>query len=192
VADAERLAVLADRLRAVVAGKDKPADSAERLAFAQMAYDTKRYATAARLWSEAPAADPKLGDDRRAPQRYDAARAAALAAAGRAEGEPPPDAAAQAELRCKALDWLRAELAAWSKVLDADDPKARAAVAPALQHWKDDSDLAGIRDRDALGTLAVDERQAWEAFWKDVDALLKRAARPGPGGSEASGRQRRP
>ena len=105
--------------------------------------------------------------------RYDAACAAALAAAGRGEGEPPPDAAAKVELRRKALDWLRAELAAWSKVLDSADPKARAAVAPTLRHWKEDSDLTGVRDGDAIATLPADERRAWEALWKDVDALLK-------------------
>jgi tetratricopeptide (TPR) repeat protein len=174
VARAERLAALAERLPAVLAGTARPADAAERLAFAQMLYDAKRHAAAARLWSEALAADPKLGDDRGAQHRYDAACAAALAAAGRAEGEPPPDAAARAELRRKALDWLRAELAAWSKLLDSGDPKARAAIAPTLQHWKEDSDLAGVRDGDALATLPADERRAWEAFWKDVDALLKR------------------
>jgi hypothetical protein len=152
-----------------------------------MAYDAKRHAAAARLWSEALAADPKLSDDRRAQYRYNAACAAALAAAGRAEGEPPPDAAAKAELRRKALDWLRAELAACSKVLDSADPKARGAVAPTLQHWKEDADLAGVRDRDALAKLSADERRAWEALWKDVDALLKGEAKPGPTASKPVG-----
>jgi tetratricopeptide (TPR) repeat protein len=187
VAQAERIAALAERLPAVLAGTARPADAAEWLAFAEMAYDTKRYAGAAGFWSEALAADRKLGDDRREPLRYNAACAAALAAAGRAEGEPPPDAAAKAELRRKALDWLRAELAAWSKVLDSDDPKARAAVAATLRHWEQDPDLAGVRDGDALATLPVDEQRAWEAFWKDVDSLLKGEARPGPAGSEPSG-----
>jgi tetratricopeptide (TPR) repeat protein len=177
----------AERLAAVLAGTARPADAAEGLAFAQTAYDTKRYAGAARFWSEALAADPKLSDDRGAQHRYNAACAAALAATGRAEGEPPPDAAAKAELRRKAQEWLRAELAAWSKVLDSGDPKARAAVAPTLRHWKEDSDLAGVRDGDALAKLPADERRAWEALWKDVDALLKGEARPGPAGSEPSG-----
>ncbi len=184
VAKAERLAALADRLPAVLAGTDRSADGAERLAFAQMAYNAKRHATAARLWSEALAADPRLGEDRQAGHRYAAACAAALAAAGRSEGEPPPDAEAKAELRHKALDWLRAELTAWSKVLDSGDAKARATVAPMLRHWKEDSDLAGVRDGDALAKLPADERRAWEALWKDVDALLNRGARPGSAGSK--------
>ena len=83
---AERLAALADRLPAVLAGTARPADAAERLAFAQMAYDAKRHAAAARLWSEALAADPKLGDDREAQHRYNAACAAALAGCRPGEG----------------------------------------------------------------------------------------------------------
>ncbi len=180
VAKAERLAALAGRLPAVLAGKDRPADPTEWLAFAQMAYDTKRYAAAARLLSEALAADPKLGDDRQAGHRYNAACTAALAAAGQGKDEPPPDAAARAELRRKALDWLRAELATWSKVLDSDDARARAFVAQILRHWKQDTDLAGVRDGDAVATLPADERRAWQALWKDVDALLNGGARPGP------------
>jgi serine/threonine-protein kinase len=175
VAEAERMAALAARLPALLKGEDRPRDVAERLAFAQMAYDAKRYAAAARLWSDALAADPKLGDDRRAGHRYNAACAAALAAAGEGDGEPTPDAAATAELRRKAVDWLRAELAAWSKVLDSGDPKARAAVAPKLRHWRQDPDLAGVRDGDALAALPEAERGAWRALWAEVDALLARA-----------------
>src|SRR5262249_1544418 len=39
VAEAERLAALAERLPAVLAGTARPADAAERLTFAQMLYD---------------------------------------------------------------------------------------------------------------------------------------------------------
>ena len=56
-----------------------PKDKAERLRLAQRAYDKALHATAARLWAEALAADPKLGDDRQAQHRYNAACAAALA-----------------------------------------------------------------------------------------------------------------
>jgi len=46
-------------------GDERPKDNAERLALAQMCYDTKRHAAAARFW-RALEADPKLGDDRQA------------------------------------------------------------------------------------------------------------------------------
>ena len=88
------MAALAARLPALLKGEDHPKDAAERLALAQMCYDTKRHAAAARFWAEALAADPKLGDDRQAGHRYNAACAAALAGAGQGKDDPPPDDAA--------------------------------------------------------------------------------------------------
>ena len=44
-----------------------------------MCYDRALHAHAARMWAEALATDPKLGDDRQAQPRYNAACAAALA-----------------------------------------------------------------------------------------------------------------
>ncbi len=175
VAEAERMAALAARLPALLKGEDRPKDVAERLAIAQMCYDTKRFAAAARFWAEALAADPKLGDDRQAGHRYNAACAAALAGAGQGTDDPKPDDAARAKLRGQALDWLKAERAAWAKVLDSGGPQARPLVQQTLQHWQADSDLAGVRDADALAKLPESERAAWRALWAEVDALLARA-----------------
>ena len=141
---------LALRLPSILDAKEKPGNPAEGLAFAQMAYDRKHFAAAARLWAEALASDPKLGDDRQAQHRYNAACAAALAAAGQGKAEPPPDDAAKARLRQQALDWLKAELATWTKLLESGPPQARQAIVQTLDHWKQDSDLAGIRDAKAL------------------------------------------
>ena len=55
--------------------------------------------------------------------RYNAACAAALAAAGQGKAEPPPDDAAKARLRQQALDWLKAELATWTKLLESGPPQ---------------------------------------------------------------------
>ncbi len=180
VADAERLAALAARLPALLKGEDRPKDVADRLALAQMCYDTKRHAAAARFWAEALAADPKLGDDRQAGHRYNAACAAALAGAGQGTDDPKPDDAARARLRGQALDWLKAERAAWAKVLDSSDPQARSLVQQTLQHWQADTDLAGVRDAGALAKLPEAERVAWRSLWADVDALLARSRRVGP------------
>jgi serine/threonine-protein kinase len=175
VADAERLAALAPRLSALLNGTDRPKDVAERLVLAQICYDRERHVAAVRFWGEALAADPKLGDDRQAGHRYNAACAAALAAAGRATGDPQPAAAAQARLRGQALDWLKAERAAWAKLLDSADAPARSVVLDTVRHWQEDSDLAGIRDPDSLAKLPEAERAAWRSFWAEVDALLARA-----------------
>jgi len=125
---------LANRLPAVLKGEDKPKDAAEGLAFAQLCYDRSRYAAAARLWDNVLAADPKLADDRQTHPRYNAACAAALVAAGKGKDEPPLDDAAKAKLRVQARDWLKAELVAWTKVLETGPAQAKAAVVPTLQH----------------------------------------------------------
>jgi hypothetical protein len=51
----------------------------------------------------------------------------------------------------------------------------KAKVAPTLQHWKEDTDLAGIRDEKELAKLPEDERAAFKRLWNDVDQLLTRA-----------------
>ena len=82
LAKVEPLAALDRRLPVILKGADHPNGVVERLDLAKMCYDKKRYAASARFWSEALEADPKLGDDRRAQHRYNAACSAVLAAAG--------------------------------------------------------------------------------------------------------------
>ena len=73
------------------------------------------------------------------------------------------------------MDWLKADVAAWSKILDTGPLQARQAIAQTLQHWKADTDLAGIRDPAALAKLPPDEQKALSTLWPEVDALLKKA-----------------
>ena len=148
----QRLRVLEGRLPAVVQGKDRPA-AADCLDLAELCFVKKHYATAARLYAEALAATPRLTEDLRAGHRFNAARAAALAGGGHGDdvaglGEPEREA-----LREQARDWLRLDLAAWAKKVDtgtaADRIQARKTLAP----WRDDPDLAGLRDPAALDKL---------------------------------------
>ncbi len=173
--EAERLASLAARLPVLLKGDDQPRDNAERLSLAQMCYDSKRPAAAVGLWAVAFKTDPRLADDRQAQLGYNAACAASLAAAGTGTGEPPPDAAARAKLRSQALGWLKAEIVLWAKTLDGAPTRMKASIAPTLKHWKIDTELAGIRDPDALAKLPEPERKQWQAFWEEVEDLLKRA-----------------
>jgi hypothetical protein len=162
------------RLASVLKG-EPPKDNAERLALARRAYDTDRYAGAARLWAEALESNPKLADDRQAGHRYNAACAAALAGSGKNKNDPAPDEAARAQLRTQARNWLEAELATWNKLLDSADPKQRAAIAKTLEHWQADPDLAGVRDPKALDALPGPERDGWRELWKNVTVALARA-----------------
>jgi WD40 repeat protein len=141
------------------------------LALAQIACGLKRYALATRLWAEALASDPKRFDDRQSPHRYNAARGAVLAAAGQGLEEPPLDDAAKAKLRGQALDWLKAERAAWGRFLESGSPRNGPNVAQNLTAWKHDLDLAGVRDPAALAKLPADERQEFAQLWADMAAL---------------------
>jgi tetratricopeptide (TPR) repeat protein len=175
VREAERMVALDARLPAVLKGDDHPGNAAERVTFAQLGYFRALHAAAARLYAEAFRADPRLVDDRRAVHAYNAACAAALAGCGQGRDDPRPDDPTRARLRGQARDWLRNELAAWSKLLNDSAPDARAQVQQALAHWKDDPDLAGLRDPTALAKLPEDEQRACQALWSAVEAVLAKA-----------------
>ena len=157
VAEAEReLAELRDsdpamvaldaRLSAILRGDQQPKDNRERLQLAQRAYDKALHAAAAKLWADALDADPKLAEDRQAQNRYNAACAAALAGCGQGKDVPALDDAAKAKLREQARGWLQAELAVWTKFVESGPPQARPFIVQTLQHWQEDTDLAGVRD----------------------------------------------
>jgi tetratricopeptide (TPR) repeat protein len=150
-------------------------DNAERLALAQRAYDTKRYALAARLWGEALEDDPKLGEDRQAQHRYNAACAAVLAATeALSNAQPTTD---HEQLRSQALTYLQAELDVWAKLLETATPEQKQFIAQTLNHWRNvDTDLAGIRDEAELAKLPEAEQTAFRELWSDVDKAMKRAA----------------
>ncbi len=163
--------------------RDDPENDAVKTRLGQLAYMIaydQRFALAARLLAEALGSDPKLGDAPRTHARYNAARAATMAAAGQGQGEPPLDNAAKMKLRRQALDWLKAELSALDKFLPSGQPQDIAAIVQDLQHRKKDSDLSGIRDAMSLSNLTEAERNGFQALWTEVEALLERAQKPKP------------
>ncbi len=176
----EQHIALIKRLPPVLDGKDRPANPAECLAFALLCYSRKQFAAAARFWAAALVAEPKLADDRQAQHAYNAACMAALAAAGASMDKRPMDDDAKARLREQAQGWLKAELAAWASLLDADAVKARPVVVQTLEHWKVDPDLAAVRDPEPLSKLPAAEQESWRALWADVEALLTKAQRRAP------------
>jgi eukaryotic-like serine/threonine-protein kinase len=150
----------------------KPANNAERIHFAQLAYEHKKFTIAARLWAEALASDPKLVDDIRAQHFYKAARAACMAADGRSKEEPPLDDVAKAKLHGQALDWLKEELNACGRLLESRPPQDRELILFELSSWKHDPNFAGIRDTAALAKLPVEGQKEFTQLWADVAALL--------------------
>jgi tetratricopeptide (TPR) repeat protein len=175
VRDCERLLALHARLPAVLRGEDAPADAAECLKFAYLCLYKQLPGAAARFFTDAFRAAPKLAADLRAGDRFGAARAAALAGTGQGKDADQLDAAARARWRRQALDWLRADLQAWGRLLDSEPGEAPLAANILRKHWLADPDLAGVRGPDAFARLPAAERQPWRELWDDVAATLARA-----------------
>src|SRR5262249_15373292 len=141
---AEQLAGFEKRRLAVLKVQDQPKDAREWLGLARVCQTKthKQYVGAARFFSEAFAKQPALAEDMDKWDRYNAACAAVLAAAGQGTDAAGLDAMERARLRRQALDWLRADLKAWGHLLDKTPGKAPRA-ASILEHWLTDADLAG-------------------------------------------------
>jgi serine/threonine-protein kinase len=167
VHDCEQLVEREKQLLGVLKGSSQPADARERIEWAQLSVWTRRYVAAARLSGEAFGADATLADDVEAGRRSRAAAAAALAGVGQGRDAGELTDAARAALRTQALDWLKADLAAWRGHGD-DGRRARA-----LRSWRSDPALAGVRDDEGLAKLPPAERAAWAEFWAEVEGLLK-------------------
>jgi tetratricopeptide (TPR) repeat protein len=172
LADVERQAALAARLPAVLRGNDKPKDAAEGLEFASLAFYARRFGSSARLYAESFRADPRLAEDMAAQHRYVAACSAALAVAGKARLEPPMDEPAKTRWRQQALEWLRADLAYGTNLVQVGPPVAKEIVRLRLKHWKVDPSLVSVRDKDALYGLPANENRSWRDFWGEVEALI--------------------
>ena len=169
-----RFAALDERLAAVLKG-EVPENNPERLALAQRTYNTGRFSAAARLWAEAFESDRNLAANRQVQHRYNAACAAALAGCGKTQDNPAPDEAVRAELPRQARAWLDAELPVWTRLLVSAKPKERTAIAKTLEHWQVDTDLAGVREPEAIDALPEPERAGWREFWKKVAEAFARA-----------------
>jgi hypothetical protein len=157
--------------------EDRPRDSFERAEEAATRYNRRHFAAAARAFTEALDSDPLLATSRAAGIRYQAACAAALAGAGLGEA-PLTDEEEKARWRKQAVAWLRADLAHWRHQAEDGKAESKGLVVQALRHWKEDPDLAGLRDEAALKALPEDEQKACRPLWADVYNLLEKAQRP--------------
>jgi tetratricopeptide (TPR) repeat protein len=177
----EQLVELDRKLPAVLSGRQQPANVAERIALAELCQMPckKQHRAALQLYEQAFAADPKLTGDQPSGPRYNAACAAALAGCGQGENADKLDATERARLRRQALAWLRAEMAAWQRVLEKQPDRVRPVVGQQLKHWQQDSDFAGVRGSDALAKLPEAERHDWQRLWADVSEMVaKLQAKP--------------
>jgi serine/threonine-protein kinase len=176
VRTAEQLVAMQNKLPQLLKGEAQPADTAERLALAHLCQEQKPGAAATRLYADAFAADPKLAGDLEAQHRDEAARAAGLAGCGKGQDAAQLDDQERARLRRLALEWLRADLALYSAIVEKGPDQARAAVQRQLARWQRDHEFAGVRGA-ALAKLPEGERPPWQKLWAEVAALQQRAAK---------------
>jgi serine/threonine-protein kinase len=177
----EAEALILPNLAAFLDGKYQPQDSDERRALLRVGQVTDRSLAVARAFADAFAAEPQLAEALDDGYRYAAARAAAQAGCGRSEDAAHLSEPERARRRAQAREWLRADLAAWTKVLDGDSTGAsprspsRQSVRQRLTRWRADPELAGLRDSAELEKLSATERQECRALWQAFDALYTRA-----------------
>ena len=133
---------------------------------------------AARPYADAFAADPKLAEDVKAETPLPPPPASRGCGWLRGRRRRWPDSAeperARLQRLAQALKWLRLDLTAWMKRLEAAKPAERAEAQKALARWREEPDLAGLRDAQALDKLPPAERQECRALWSDLDAQLER------------------
>ena len=162
----EAEALILPSLPAFLKGEYQPKNNDERLALVGICQFQRRRAAEAGLLAAAFAADPKLAENPDSGLRYRAARAAAVAGSGGGADGAALSEPERARWRQQARAWLLLDLAAWTKRLEAAKPADRAEIRKALPRWREDPDLAGLRDPDALNRLPPAERQQWRACGK--------------------------
>jgi tetratricopeptide (TPR) repeat protein len=158
------------RLEEIAAGRIKPETPAKTIESAIVAVHCRRYGLAVSLYRIAFAADPALADPLKYPHRYWAASDAVRAATGHDVEMTTLGVDEWGHFTDQALKWLRADLAFWTS--RAKDPKEQKGVRDRLTTWKNESALAAVRDPVWLAAMTSTDRNAWEALWRDVDALL--------------------
>ncbi|MBY0233043.1 MAG: hypothetical protein K2W96_27490, partial [Gemmataceae bacterium] len=153
--EAEAARALLPRLPEVIAGKDKPADTGERLRWAGAAEDyLKQPALALRLYAEALKEEPRVSARIGSRPRVQAAGCAvALGGAHRAQ----------------ALALLREDVDRCRKA-EGSDAKDAAAWLPVLLSLRE---LAPVRDEPGLSSLPEEERESWTALWADARRALE-------------------
>jgi tRNA A-37 threonylcarbamoyl transferase component Bud32 len=102
-----------------------------------------------------------------------AAELAEQAAGEGPEAFPPAAEAARARLRQQAWGLLRAEVATQAQQLSSANPAEATAAREVLENLRRLPALAGVR-YPALANLPEAERQTWQAFWEEVEGLLRR------------------
>ena len=171
----EQMVKLDGKLPAILRGEVKPVDDSELTMVAEICQDRKLYTSSARFWRDAFHSKPELAEDLKTGHRYNAACAAARAATSQGGDAAKLDQKERTRWHQQARQWLRADLALWTKQVERDRPESHAEVQQTLGHWQRAPDFAGVHDPDALAKLSEEDRKEWRQVWADVEGLLSRA-----------------
>jgi tRNA A-37 threonylcarbamoyl transferase component Bud32 len=100
------------------------------------------------------------------------AERAGQAAREGSEALPPAAEAARARLRQQGLELLRVEVARQAQRLSSGTPAEAAAARHVLEGLRSFPALAHVQSP-ALASLPEPEQQTWQAFWQEVEGLLR-------------------
>jgi tetratricopeptide (TPR) repeat protein len=179
LAQCERMDQARQKLPAVLAGQEKPANAEEQLAVGMLcarAHRKTHAAAAVRFFTDGLAAAALNAEKHGSHRRFQAACCAILAGTGASEDSKELDAAKRSDLRRQAHRWLLMDLAGMQKTIADRKPIAYPAVQYRLWHWKKDPALAAVRDPERLALLPAEEAEAWQNFWAEVEVLRKKAS----------------
>jgi eukaryotic-like serine/threonine-protein kinase len=168
----DSLLVLEKRLPAILQGQENATNDKEAILLARMCGHKKRHVAAARLYDDAFRAEPPYDEE----QRFDAARNAVLAAAGKGEDARLLLDKDVVMFRQCALQWLRDNLTDYDRWAKGKRPLLKQRARTVLGYWQSHTDLASVRDKKALDELPKTERAAWKDLWRNVESLRKQIA----------------
>ena len=155
-----------------LAGAYQPVDNDERLAMTGAGFFGHFNRVLAQLYVDAFAADPSLVNDPSIALRYNAACVAALAGSGKGADSAKLSDTERARWREQSRQWLQAELARQTKILESGSAADRKLASDSLTHWCMDPDLAGLREPKELSKLPGAERAKCQKLWEAVGAAL--------------------
>jgi tetratricopeptide (TPR) repeat protein/serine/threonine protein kinase len=171
-----RLTALDRELETFLRTGAMPKAAPDQLELADFCRNVKRYhGAAARLYG---AAFPKRYTQSREDLdrlKDSALRSALLAAAGEGLEPRQPDPSERSKFRQQALDLLQAELARYEKAKSSSRLDVRLDVWSRLSQWRNEPDLAGVREPAALALLPDAEQASWRKLWSDVERVMKLA-----------------
>ncbi len=168
--DCTRRIALLERLPGLQSGELKAENSTERAYLALYMLSERRDGESAELFARAFEESPELADDILSGYRMAAARAAASAGGPTSDLDPQ----ARSAWRERSRDWLRADIAHWSRTAPTATERLRDEIRRRILQIRAEPRLEPYRDGTYLGSLAEDEREQWTALWRDLDALQYR------------------